>query len=213
MKASCLICSTVLFIICNILTGVVHSVSFSLKAGSKKCFLDGAKKDIPVKGEYSVSKNERYRVHLTVKDARPDKLDDLLYNKESAVQGKFAFSFDYDAVMEICFKNEAPEGSGVDRIITFNVLLGFDAKNYKDLPASQKLAPHEATMLMLSDMSQYLVRSFGWLIVKGDEMHITNESTTSRILYLGVFVTILFVILTTGQLFYLHRYFSAKKLI
>ncbi|XP_031554075.1 transmembrane emp24 domain-containing protein 10-like isoform X2 [Actinia tenebrosa] len=174
--------------------------------------MDGAKNDIPVKGEYYVSHNDRYAVKLTIKDARPD-VNDLLYNKDNADKGKFAFTFDFDGVMEICFENKAPAGSGADRIVSLNVFLGFETKDYKDIATAQKLAPEEANVMRLSDMSQDLIKSFGWLIVKGDERHIANESTSGHILYLGTFLSFLLVALTAGQLIYLHRFFSSKKLI
>lgn len=67
MKSSRVIYFTILStVIVSLLIRSVHSISFLVKAGSKRCTLDGAKKDVPVKGEYTVSKNDRYNVRLTV---------------------------------------------------------------------------------------------------------------------------------------------------
>lgn len=65
MRVPCLVQLAVLLIICNT-SHLAQSISFSLRAGTKKCFMDGAKNDIPVKGEYSVSHNDRFAVKLTV---------------------------------------------------------------------------------------------------------------------------------------------------
>jgi len=69
MKSSCFICFIIISaVIFSVFIGSVCSVSLIVKAGTKRCFLDGAKKDIPVKGEYTVSKNDRYNVRLTVSE-------------------------------------------------------------------------------------------------------------------------------------------------
>merc|ERR1712212_359644 len=82
---------TVLLLLAYLVTLVsnIHSISFSLSAQSKKCLKEEVHKNVLVTGEYLVSE-AKIKTHLTVTDTNGH----VLYKKNDAKKGKFAFTTD-----------------------------------------------------------------------------------------------------------------------
>ena len=90
---------------------------------------------------------------------------------------------------------------------------GVDSKDYKDTIETEQLKPLEAQLRRLEDLSNEIVQDFAYMRKREEEMRDTNESTNSRVLYFSVFSMVCLLSLAVWQLFYLRRYFKAKKLI
>ncbi|XP_032238365.1 transmembrane emp24 domain-containing protein 10 isoform X2 [Nematostella vectensis] len=200
-----------LLLIVSFFCNYTNGLGFKIKAATRKCLTDFAQKDQLFKADYEISHDQSSTVKITVIDI--DVTLQLLFTKENATKGKFAFTFDRDGHFDLCFDNQVRLGSGSDSIVFLKIKRGSEAKNYENLALAQKLQPQEIEVMRLADMSSEVLTSLGRLINRGEDHLITNESTGARILYLGVFLTMLLVMLTGGQLVYLHRFFAAKKLI
>ena len=90
---------------------------------------------------------------------------------------------------------------------------GVDSKNYEDTIETEQLKPLEAQLRRLEDLSNEIVQDFAYMRKREEEMRDTNESTNSRVLYFSIFSMVCLLSLAVWQLFYLRRYFKAKKLI
>lgn len=71
----------------------------------------------------------------------------------------------------------------------------------------------EVELKRLEDLGDAIVNDFAYMRQREQEMRDTNESTYSRVLYFSVFSILCLFGLATWQLFYLRRFFIAKKLI
>lgn len=187
-----------------------QGISFTLEAGSQKCLREEIHKDMVVTGEFKVTEAPGQKVDLKVTDSK----EHILYNREDASDGKFAFTTEDFDVYEICFFSHVPQGHrGVNQECTLNTKHGAEAKSYEALGDAQQLKPLEVELRRLEDLSENIVRDFAYMQKREEEMRNTNESTNSRVLYFSLFSLGCLTGLATWQVLYLRKFFKAKKLI
>lgn len=149
-------------------------------------------------------------VHVT------DTRGHTLYKREdfAEINGKFAFTADEYDIFELCFHSKMQQGQrGNNREVFVDVKHGIEAKNYEEMAKAEKLKPLEVELRRLEDLSESIVQDFAYMRQREEEMRTTNESTNSRVLWLSIFSMFCLLGLATWQVFYLRRYFKAKKLI
>uniref|UniRef100_A0A8C5MIQ1 GOLD domain-containing protein n=1 Tax=Leptobrachium leishanense TaxID=445787 RepID=A0A8C5MIQ1_9ANUR len=195
---------------CILLPGT-GAISFYLPTQGKKCLKEEIHKDVLVTGEYEVAEQQGIASFLVVTDSSQH----ILYSKEHAKKGKFAFTTDDFDVYEVCFesKSQTENMRFPDQLVVLDVKHGVEAKNYEDLAKAEKLKPLEVELRRLEDLSDSIVKDFTYMKKREEEMRDTNESTSLRVLYFSVFSMFCLVALATWQVFYLRRFFKSKKLI
>ncbi|KAI5094498.1 transmembrane emp24 domain-containing protein 10 isoform 1 precursor, partial [Silurus meridionalis] len=189
----------------------VASISFFLPIRTRKCLKEEIHKDVLVTGEYEISEQANSKVNLKITDSTGH----TLYSKEDAMKGKFAFTTeDYD-MFEVCFESKSQMALGrvPDQLVNLDMKHGVEAKNYEEIAKVEKLKPLEVELRRLEDLSESIVNDFAYMKKREEEMRDTNESTNMRVLYFSVFSMCCLVGLATWQVFYLRRFFKAKKLI
>ena len=186
----------------------VNSLSFTLSSGTTKCLKEELHKDVLVTGEYQLSEASQ-KTHLTVTDSKGH----VLFKKEDATKGKFAFTTEDYEMYKICFQSEGKAGTGMDREVSLVLKHGAEAKDYDKMAAVEKMKPLEIELKRLEDLAEDIVNDFAYMRQREQEMRDTNESTHSRVLYFSVFSMLCLLGLATWQVFYLRRFFIAKKLI
>uniref|UniRef100_A0A670IFY8 Transmembrane p24 trafficking protein 10 n=1 Tax=Podarcis muralis TaxID=64176 RepID=A0A670IFY8_PODMU len=115
-----------------LLPGPARPISFQLPGKARKCLREEIHRDMLVTGEYEVvappgsSSGPSANLKIT------DSAGHILYVKEDATKGKFAFTTeDYD-MFEACF--EIPgTGRMPDQFVTLNMKHGVEAKNYEEV--------------------------------------------------------------------------------
>ncbi|KAL4237449.1 Transmembrane emp24 domain-containing protein 10 [Mactra antiquata] len=188
----------------------VDSLMFNLPPNQKKCLREEIHKDVLVTGEYELSDGPGQKTNLAVTDSKGH----LLYTKEDASKGKFAFTTEEYDMFEVCFESKmVAGGQGNDREVSLDMKHGIEAKSYEDLAKAEKLKPLEVELRRLEDLSRSIVDDFAYMRKREEEMRDTNESTHSRVMYFSLFSMLCLLGLATWQVLYLRRYFKAKKLI
>uniref|UniRef100_A0A8C0HXJ8 Transmembrane p24 trafficking protein 10 n=1 Tax=Balaenoptera musculus TaxID=9771 RepID=A0A8C0HXJ8_BALMU len=210
---------------------------------SRKCLREEIHKDLLVTGAYEITDQSGgaggLRTHLKITDSAGH----ILYSKEDATKGKFAFTTeDYD-MFEVCFESKGT-GRIPDQLVILDMKHGVEAKNYEEnlegkypkmedwkrlagsttgssttmiaafqIAKVEKLKPLEVELRRLEDLSESIVNDFAYMKKREEEMRDTNESTNTRVLYFSIFSMFCLIGLATWQVFYLRRFFKAKKLI
>ncbi|XP_070776227.1 transmembrane emp24 domain-containing protein 10-like [Enoplosus armatus] len=194
-----------------VLSDLVFAIQFYLPVNSRKCLQEEIDKNVLVTGEYEVSKEQKTTIHLTIIDS----FGHTLYIKQNATKGKFSFTTENHEEFDVCFHSRSPMGSGrvPDQLVKLNTKHGVEAKNYKEIEKVEKLTPLEAQLRHLEHLSQAIADDFDYLKKRGKEMQDTNASTNTRVLLFGIISTSCLSALATWQVFYLRRFFKAKKLI
>ncbi|XP_006823743.1 transmembrane emp24 domain-containing protein 10-like [Saccoglossus kowalevskii] len=188
----------------------VQSLSFYLPVNNRKCLKEEIHKDVLVTGDYDLSDAPGQKTLLHVADSNGH----ILYTKDDATKGKFAFTTDDYDMFEVCFHTKMVAGGrGADREVSLYLKKGVEARTYDDIAKAEKLKPMEVELRRLEDLSESIVNDFAYMRAREEEMRDTNESTNSRVLYFSIFSMVCLLSLATWQVFYLRRYFKAKKLI
>uniref|UniRef100_A0A1W7RAJ4 Transmembrane emp24 domain-containing protein bai n=1 Tax=Hadrurus spadix TaxID=141984 RepID=A0A1W7RAJ4_9SCOR len=192
-------------LVCN-----VNCLMFHLQPNARRCLKEEIHKGVLVTGEYTLSDAPGQKTDLIVTDTKGH----TLVSRDNIDKGKFAFTTDDYDVFEICFISKMPAGQrGMVREATLVMKHGAEAKNYENIAEVGKLKPLEVELQRLEDLSEYIVKDFGYMRQREEEMRDTNESTNSRVLYFSIFSMCCLLGLATWQVLYLRRFFKAKKLI
>ncbi|XP_072277403.1 transmembrane emp24 domain-containing protein 10-like isoform X2 [Pyxicephalus adspersus] len=163
---------------CLVLVGT-GAISFYLPAENKKCLKEEIHKDVLVTGEYEVSEQHGIVTHLKVTDS----IGHILYSKEDAKKGKFAFTTDEYENYEVCFESISSSDSVrfPDQLIMLDIKHGVEAKNYEDLAKAEKLKPLEVSLRRLEDLSQSIIKDFSYMKKREEEMSDTNGLVLKQI--------------------------------
>lgn len=187
----------------------IDAIRFHVGPNKKKCLREEIHKDVLVTGDYEVQETGQ-RTDLSVTDSKGH----ILYSKEDAKKGKFAFTTEEYDMFEVCFDAKSVGGGqGPEREIYLSLKHGVEAKSYDELAKAEKLKPLEVELRRLEDLSKSIVDDFAYMRAREEEMRDTNESTHSRVMYFSIFSMCCLMGLATWQVLYLRRYFKAKKLI
>ncbi|XP_064600581.1 transmembrane emp24 domain-containing protein 10-like [Liolophura sinensis] len=202
--------SHILCVLCTFCLLGIDAIMFNLSPNEKKCLREEIHKDVLVTGEYDLSDAPNQRTSLKVTDSKGH----ILYSKDDAKKGKFAFTTEEYDMFEVCFESKVMSGGMVNpRQVDLVMKHGVEAKSYEDLAKAEKLKPLEVELRRLEDLSQSIVDDFSYMRAREEEMRDTNESTHSRVMYFSIFSMACLLSLATWQVLYLRRYFKAKKLI
>jgi len=192
------------------LAGSSQGIMFKLQPNAQKCLREEIHADVLVTGKYEVQEAPAQKVTIKVTDSK----DHILYTREEATSGKFAFSTEDFDVYEICFASHIPQGQrGINQEVTLNTKHGVEAKSYEAIGDAANLKPMEVELRRLEDLSESIVKDFAYMQKREEEMRDTNESTSSRVLYFSLFSLACLTGLATWQVLYLRKFFKAKKLI
>lgn len=193
------------------LFGLSHGMYFKLEAGSEKCLKEEVHKDVLVTGNYNVEDKASIDVDIKITDSKAH----ILFQKEEANEGKFAFTLDTADVFSVCFNAragaQAKKGEGVE--VELTIKRGVEAKNYDELAKAEQLKPLELELRRLEDLTESIVNDFALMKKREEEMRDTNESTNSRVLYFSIFSMACLIFLATWQVLYLKKYFKKQRLI
>lgn len=202
-----------LALVLALVAGGCHGLSFHLQPQTRKCLKEELHRDVMVTGEYEVSEATApgLRTDLRVTDSAGH----TLYSKDDAKKGKFAFTTDNYEIYEICFESHGQPGNFriPDQLVSLDIKHGVEARNYDDIAKAEKLKPLEVDLRRLEDLSESIVKDFAFMKQREEEMRDTNESTSARVFCFSIFSMFCLVGLATWQVFYLRRFFKAKKLI
>lgn len=127
-----------LFVVCLTFLSSIESLMFYLPANTRKCLKEEIHKDILVKGDYFVSDIAGHHTKLEVLDSKGH----ILYNKDDASKGKFAFTTDEYDVFQVCFETKIMQdvrgGEQLVKEVHLNVKHGVEAKDYENVMTKKR---------------------------------------------------------------------------
>ncbi|KAF7273945.1 transmembrane emp24 domain-containing protein bai [Rhynchophorus ferrugineus] len=188
----------------------VQSIMWNLAPNTQKCLKEELQGNVLVLVDFEVSEQPGQTVDYIVTDSKGH----ILAKRQEIGKGKFSFNTESFDVYEICFISHVlDKQKGINQLVTLVTKHGVEAKNYENYAEAANLKPMEVELKRLEDLSNAIVQDFALMRKREEEMRDTNESTNSRVLYFSVFSMFCLLALATWQVFYLKRYFKAKKLI
>lgn len=111
----------------------IQSLMFYLPPNTRKCLKEEIHKDILVKGEFEITDIAGHQTKLEVTDSK----NHILYNKDDAKVGKFAFTTDEYDVFQVCFETKVlHQQRGMENLIkevSIKLKHGSEAKDYENV--------------------------------------------------------------------------------
>merc|ERR1719376_327094 len=196
----------VLIVFCLLaVTCIAEGMYFNLPYNTEKCLREEIHKDVLVKGDYEIKGGPQgaIKVNMKVTDSNAH----VLYQKEDATVGKFAFTTDDYDMFQICFISKT-SGNGQhrgDQQVSLVLKRGIEAKNYDEIAKADKLKPLEVELRRLEELSSSIASAFFYMKKREEEMRETNESTNSRVLWFSVASMLCLMGLATWQVWYLRN--------
>lgn len=145
---------------------------------------------------------------IDVKVVGPDKK--VIYEGQRETSGKYTFAAHMDGVYDYCFSNKM--STMTPKIVKFSMDVGDAPKD-----TSKDDQEHHDK---LSEMIQQLAVSMTSVKHEQEYMEVRDrvhraisESTNSRVVWWAFFESLILVAMTTGQVYYLKRFFEVRRVI
>jgi len=180
------------------------ALRFELQPSEEKCFIDEVVKNELIVGDYTVEPAAN-DVNTRVFNS----LGAVLFEKNNANDGKFAFTTTVQAEYSLCFANTG----GSVKTVSFSFKTGVNAKDYTSVAKKDNLKPLEVELRRLEDTTAQIHEEMLAMKERETAMRKTNETTNARVLWYSVFSMVTLLSLVAAQIFYLKSYFKKRKLI
>ncbi|KNE64819.1 hypothetical protein AMAG_10154 [Allomyces macrogynus ATCC 38327] len=185
---------------------------------NQRCLSMYIGRNVFVRGEYEIGPGEHQQIDVHVSDAGMHQ--NQYYKRQNAAtgKGKFAFTTQDHAEVSVCFTNTLTDGFQPSPTLTRNIALTLDtgAEAVSDDAFDDKtnhLLPVEIEMRRLESVMEEIVDEMEYLKAREARMRDTNESTNSRVMWFSFISIATLLIVGAWQIFYLRKFFQAKKLI
>lgn len=186
-----------------------NAISFYLPSnGAPFCLGEELDFDQLILGTFSSQSNP---ISVTVNDANQR----TIWTEFKASQGSFAFTTDVMGSYNFCFQqiSQATQGYVNPELVTLDLKVGVEAEDWDAIATKEHLSPLELELRKLEDTALALNKHMSYMREREAAMRNTNESTNSRVLWMSLLSLSVLVGLGAWQVFYLKKYFEAKKLI
>eukprot|EP00013_Stygamoeba_regulata_P006192 CAMPEP_0177641332 /NCGR_PEP_ID=MMETSP0447-20121125/7008_1 /TAXON_ID=0 /ORGANISM="Stygamoeba regulata, Strain BSH-02190019" /LENGTH=198 /DNA_ID=CAMNT_0019143439 /DNA_START=42 /DNA_END=639 /DNA_ORIENTATION=+ len=180
--------------------------------GVEKCFREEYTRDSVVIGSFKAPPSADSSLQFKIMDSRANHVWSMNEKDES----DFRFTADMSGNYIFCF-TDSPKLSitreGSSRLVEFKLNSGVEAKDYTEVATQEHLAPLELEMVKLSELADEINQDFKYFRSRENAMQRTSSSTHSRALWSSLLSLGVLVSLGAAQVYYLKRFFMAKKLI
>eukprot|EP00127_Corallochytrium_limacisporum_P001942 Clim_evm97s88 gene=Clim_evmTU97s88 len=186
-----------------------------VKTRYPKCLREIVKKDVAVKGDFTIIQSEGPPQTLNFKVM--DESESIVFQRSEASSGKFAFTADKEAIYSICLEPVVDSGaaasydSGVD--VELSLMQGAEAKDYDKIAKQNDLRPIERVVRKIEDVAAGISSDLRYMKDREAALRDTNESTNSRVVWFSIFSILCLASLGAYQVYYLRKFFQQKKLI
>ena len=183
----------------------VSGIQFDLAPTGYKCLSEELPKNTRIQGRYQFRESPRFRGDIQVKG--PDGA--ILFSEVNRIEGVFELTTNEGGQYDICFSNMALE----DQVIMVEIKTGMEAQDYSQLAKSENLDLMDLSIRKVLDSVKNIKEELLYFKDRESAMRDTNESTNARVLWFSMGSVFILVSLGIWQIFYLKRFFRAKKLI
>ncbi|CAN1305218.1 Transmembrane emp24 domain-containing protein p24delta3 [Linum perenne] len=199
------------------------AIWLSIPATGTKCVSEELSNKVVVLADYVVvADDNNHHPTISVKVTSP--YGNHLYQKESSIQGQFAFTTEEAGNYLACFWMDGPHHGRNNVSVNLDWKTGITAKEWETVAKKEKVEMHFSRLaIKIQGVEQELKKLEGaveaihenllYLKNRESEMRIVNEKTNNRVAWfsimsLGVCISVSFL-----QLWHLKRFFQKRKLI
>ncbi|OMJ11631.1 Endoplasmic reticulum vesicle protein 25 [Smittium culicis] len=183
--------------------------------GASRCVSQWIPKDTPVR--VNIMTNQNAPGQTLTANIFDDSVNNNKYTHHSALTNqKFSFITQAHANVIVCIDNVLQEGIPVSNQfaeITINMESGQSASDFQKLVVESELNPIEAELRRLESNLEDVQDFLNYLKTSEAKLRAMNEVANTRVSMFSLITIGVLVSIATSQVFYLRRFFKAKKLI
>nr|XP_018916533.1 PREDICTED: transmembrane emp24 domain-containing protein 2 [Bemisia tabaci] len=199
---------SIIFLICVLLCSVSKCFCYfiTVDAHAEECFFEKVEMGTKLGLMFEIS--EGGFLDIDIKIIGPD--GKIIHQAERESSGKLTFSAHMPGTYTYCFSNQM--STMTPKVVMFNIEIG---EPHKEVAAGEK---GEANKMeeMVNDLKNSLlsVKKEQEMALVRDRIHrAINESTNSRVGYWSIFESLVLVVMTVGQVYYLKRFFEVRRVV
>jgi p24 family protein delta-1 len=169
--------------------------------------------DVLVTGDFEAAPSYSSQLYMKVED--PDK--GVIWSDQDAKQGTFALTTSVAGEYAFCFLDMPRQGQafapGTKRRVTFEYRTGVAARDYSEVAKREHLEPLAVELRKMEDLVRDVNSDMQYLRDRERLMRDTNESTNSRVIWLGIVSSSVLVVLGFAQIYSFYAYLKHKKVL
>jgi len=169
----------------------------------EECFHESGKAGDKVSVIYEVA--EGGFLDIDVKVFNP--LNKVMYDQQRETSGKVMFTLETAGKVRVCFSNKI--STVTHKVVMFNLDLIEGAGPNTD-------ESHSKLETMMADLAQQMttVKHEQEYMEVRERIHTAiNENTNSRVVLWAFFESIVLIVMTLGQVYYLKRFFEVRRVV
>eukprot|EP00056_Hartaetosiga_gracilis_P014559 m.240835 g.240835 ORF g.240835 m.240835 type:complete len:206 (+) comp16165_c0_seq1:303-920(+) len=197
-------------LVCLVLVGVftdfTHGVAVEVDAHAEECFFEMLTTGKKVGLMFQVAEGGFLDIDVKIVDPNSK----IIYSGERESDGKYTFGAHMDGEYRFCFSNEM--STMTSKLVVFSINLGGDEGFVKD----DLEGKHDKLHDMVEELAESVMavkREQDYMTIRERTHRMINDSTNSRVVWWSFFETLVLIVMTLGQVYYIHRFFEVKQLV
>ncbi|EDQ92602.1 uncharacterized protein MONBRDRAFT_34870 [Monosiga brevicollis MX1] len=185
-----------------------HGFAVSVDAHEKQCFFEDVKSGTKMGLTFQVADGGFLDIDVTI--TGPDEKEVYAGRRES--DGKYTFSAHMDGRYKYCFSNEM--SSVTNKLVVFSMYVE-GQEGIKDT-LGDEAEIHDNLHEMIQELAEQVVtvrREQEYMVIRERTHRMINDSTNSRVVYWAFFEALILVLMSVGQVYYLHRFFEVRHTV
>lgn len=179
----------------------------TIDANAEECFFDRVTSGTRMTLLFEVA--EGGFLDIDVKLIGPD--GKTVYSGDRESNGKYTFAAHMDGVYKYCFSNKM--STMTPKIVMFSMDIADKPKESKDMNADSQHNRLEDMIQELSTSLTAVKHEQEYMEVRERIHRSINENTNSRVVLWAFFEALVLVAMTTGQIYYLKRFFEVRRVV
>eukprot|EP00127_Corallochytrium_limacisporum_P002582 Clim_evm18s134 gene=Clim_evmTU18s134 len=213
---------TALFVVLCCLVVGTKALSFPLRSGDQKCFLEEVPVDTEVRGTYRVElwdeeakrfvfDEDNGAVHLEAESPGGE----VLVKKDFFGEGKFLFTSHDNGEHIICLSmgNAGFFGRSAKMRVFFNIETGEDTVNYEEIAREERLSQLQLRVRQLMGQADQIIKEQHYQRFRETRFRSISESTLDRVFWWSIIQLVILLGVGFWQTRHLTGFFKQKKLV
>jgi len=135
----------------------------------------------------------------------------VIHNGERESNGRYEFAAHIEGQYNFCLSNKM--STMTPKIVMFDINVGNAPTDISEGDVTEEHSKLESMMSELSQAMQTVKHEQDYMEVRERIHRAVNENTNSRVVMWAFFESVVLVSMTLGQIYYLKRFFEARRVV
>lgn len=172
----------------------------------EECFHDYVKNGDKINMMYEVAEGGFLDINVRVINSK----NQVIYDKERETSGKILFTADQNGPIRFCFSNKI--STVTHKVVMFSI----DVTAASESVGEDEDETHSKLESMMGDLASQMTtvkHEQEYMEVRERIHRAINENTNSRVVLWAFFESLVLIVMTVGQVYYLKRFFEVRRVV